>query len=112
MSPGVLRGGMGVALGGVDVVKCYLNFNGEVNRMRGECWRRSFEVSRAMYDAALAEHVLVVDAAGPRIFAFTLRRPGTWVYGVEILATPVGVDRKSTRLNSSHVSESRMPSSA
>ena len=28
------------------------------------------------------------------------------------LTLPVGADRKSTRLNSSHVSESRMPSSA
>ena len=31
---------------------------------------------------------------------------------IDILATLYGGDRKSTRLNSSHVSESRMPSSA
>ena len=31
--------------------------------------------------------------------------------GLKILAAPV-VDRKSTRLNSSHTSKSRMPSSA
>ena len=30
----------------------------------------------------------------------------------ELLFEQIGLDRKSTRLNSSHVSESRMPSSA
>ena len=32
--------------------------------------------------------------------------------GVEVKAFLIALDRKSTRLNSSHVSESRMPSSA
>ena len=31
---------------------------------------------------------------------------------LRILSTPAQTDRKSTRLNSSHMSESRMPSSA
>ena len=30
----------------------------------------------------------------------------------EVVPVDIGADRKSTRLNSSHVSESRMPSSA
>ena len=39
-----------------------------------------------------------------------IRRPGTEFLGATKSAT--SQDRKSTRLNSSHVSESRMPSSA
>ena len=33
-------------------------------------------------------------------------------YGVDVVYNYEGADRKSTRLNSSHMSESRMPSSA
>ena len=39
------------------------------------------------------------------------RRRANWLYGLVGTAV-VSLDRKSTRLNSSHVSESRMPSSA
>ena len=46
----------------------------------------------------------------------TITGPGPFAGAAIPLAlnvtTPDGVDRKSTRLNSSHVSESRMPSSA
>ena len=45
-------------------------------------------------------------------------RKAMWKKGLSVamaaamLAGPVNVDRKSTRLNSSHIEESRMPSSA
>ena len=44
----------------------------------------------------------------PRLSVF---RSGKHIYA-QIIDDRKGVDRKSTRLNSSHMSESRMPSSA
>ena len=52
------------------------------------------------------DDVKLLDARGPRFGAVI-----TTLVLAAILATG-SLDRKSTRLNSSHVSESRMPSSA
>ena len=40
------------------------------------------------------------------------KEPKTGLTGVEVVMTKLHADRKSTRLNSSHVKRSRMPSSA
>jgi len=53
--------------------------------------RTAFEQYRRQYAAAFERHELRVDVEGPKVFAFTLRRPDEWMYGVEILCTPVGI---------------------
>ena len=50
----------------------------------------------------------VADRLGAYIRVDTTNPPGNETRGVEF----IGADRKSTRLNSSHPSKSRMPSSA
>ena len=54
---------------------------------------------------------ILVAADGPRVIDFGISRTtsGTVVTATQ---TTIGTDRKSTRLNSSHVLRSRMPSSA
>ena len=53
------------------------------------------------------------DGAAPIPVSALLRREGRNAAGLPVVHAPaVGEDRKSTRLNSSHVSLSRMPSSA
>lgn len=54
-------------------------------------YQRAFEQFRRHFDVDFERHDMRVDADGPKVFAFTLRRPGTWAYGVEILCTPVGI---------------------
>lgn len=53
--------------------------------------QRAFERFRRQFDRYFERHELRVDVDGPRVFAFTLRRPDEWVNGVEILCTPVGI---------------------
>ena len=59
----------------------------------------------------LKVHVRVVESGKERIQVFQGNVIGRHGSGVQETYT-VRKDRKSTRLNSSHVSESRMPSSA
>ena len=72
-------------------------------------------------DAMGASSKGVVHAESPRAARSDLRSRGLLPLAVEIITTQAEtggnwltrrLDRKSTRLNSSHVSESRMPSSA
>ena len=71
------------------------------NRMAGsEGERRAAEATRD----ALAEH-----ARNARIDEFDVQG---WERGTSAVETDRTTDRKSTRLNSSHITRSRMPSSA
>lgn len=54
-------------------------------------YQQAFEQFRRHFDVDFERHEMHVDAEGPKVFALTLRRPGTWAYGVEILCTPVGI---------------------
>ena len=53
--------------------------------------RQTYEKLRRQYDADCERHELRVGVSGPYVFAFTMRRPNEWTYGVEILCTPVGI---------------------
>jgi hypothetical protein len=53
--------------------------------------RKSYQECRRRYDRDFERHELRVGVEGPKVFAFTLRRPAEWMYGVEILFTPVGI---------------------
>ena len=55
-------------------------------------------------------NIMTYSSILPKI-ANEIPRPKTLLHG-QVMETIMAVDRKSTRLNSSHVSESRMPSSA
>ena len=68
-------------------------------------------------DPRLTERVAGVDQSGERIeTSVTVERALTIYLNAQEIVTAMTIgdypDRKSTRLNSSHVSESRMPSSA
>ena len=61
--------------------------------------------ARALAAAALLGAPIYAVLAGVPLLLFFAK-------GVPIAAIPVETDRKSTRLNSSHIQKSRMPSSA
>ena len=69
----------------------------------------------AQLGAAIAESSKTLLGAGfVLIFTIPMVRIliNSGVNGSDLVSMPVAIDRKSTRLNSSHMSESRMPSSA
>ena len=69
-------------------------------RLNGAEWKQTVQ---SVYDQFQAE-----AAAGSKID----KRTQTELFNAMAMACGINPDRKSTRLNSSHVSESRMPSSA
>ena len=104
------------------VVLAALLAGGLVLLASGQTWvhatgLRSGAVAEVTADGSDASGVIgamafVVLAAG---LALTIaRRVGRWVVAVLLVlaGATLAVDRKSTRLNSSHSGESRMPSSA
>ena len=95
--------------------------------MAGVRMAASLQTLREGYSAALVGVLMALFAAAPVVLAWSSGRLADrhgYHFPVKLAAacTVVGVllafgstwmeDRKSTRLNSSHVSESRMPSSA
>ena len=54
----------------------------------------------------------VAQSAGSGMGAYSFLAGRSWLAVLVLIPTVFALDRKSTRLNSSHVSESRMPSSA
>ena len=62
--------------------------------------------------AAAHTAALVMDAAPSGMVPESLARQILGSVGARAVAMKMGTDRKSTRLNSSHIQKSRMPSSA
>ena len=73
----------------------------------GGCGYIGAHVVHALHQAG--ERVVVVDDLS---YGKPTRIEGSRLYGMDIAAPGAGEDRKSTRLNSSHIQKSRMPSSA
>ena len=84
------------------------------------CWKK-FLNAGAFYSADVV--ILGGDVTGKAMVPIVRRPNGAWEASLqdhretleteaEVVEFEKRVDRKSTRLNSSHVSESRMPSSA
>jgi starvation-inducible DNA-binding protein len=69
-----------------------------------------FQTLHLMFETQYTELALAVDLVAERIRALGVYAPGTYRQFAALSSIPE--DRKSTRLNSSHNSESRMPSSA
>ena len=93
--------------------RLYIPESGFVVRHLAQVWLslrfswQDFAVAGALF-ALLA----IVAGAADRPVVRRLLTVARWVLGALTLMTALGIDRKSTRLNSSHMSESRMPSSA
>src|SRR3546814_3160511 len=74
--------------------------------------------SRSLYDAHMrsvkvsAWYMPIIELAGLLTTAVAVGVGGWWVHQGELTIGTVSLDRKSTRLNSSHYCASRMPSSA
>ena len=84
--------------------------------LENQFYRTDEEYEQALADALREEYRAIVDAGfvlqidDPRLVTYYMMNPGVSV--AECRTWAAQRDRKSTRLNSSHIQKSRMPSSA
>src|SRR3546814_5722593 len=78
----------------------------------GVCSRSLEGVLDPVTQRAVSEHLAEVSEAEQRLLSLTQQSWATGWEGILAAKCPVTLDRKSTRLNSSHYCASRMPSSA
>ena len=71
-----------------------------------------FDMDGVMVDSEFVYMKYLLEFAREKNPAVTMEDINPMVDGAEYARVPLGQDRKSTRLNSSHIEESRMPSSA
>ena len=115
-TPGLLPAGAGLG-GTVAVGPAEPGDELQAIRARGyweQVWLRFRRDKLAITSGLFIVFLFIVAFAGAPLAEWLLGHGPNDIYagGVDQNLQPVGPDRKSTRLNSSHIQKSRMPSSA